>query len=26
VRGFFVRLLGGERRHYQVQSGTFRAE
>jgi hypothetical protein len=26
VRGFFVRLLGGERRHYQVQSGNFRAE
>ena len=26
VRGFFVKLLGGERRHYQTQSKTFRAE
>jgi hypothetical protein len=26
VRGLFVRLLGGERRHYQTQTGTFRAE
>lgn len=26
VRGFFVKLLGGERRHYQTQSGTFVAE
>jgi hypothetical protein len=26
VRGFFVRLLGGERRHYQTQTRTFRAE
>ena len=26
VRSFFVRLLGGERRHYQTQTKTFRAE
>ena len=26
VRSFFVKLLGGERRHYQTQSKTFRAE
>ena len=26
VRSFFVRLLGGERRHYQTQTRTFRAE
>lgn len=26
VRTFFVRLLGGERRHYQTQTRTFRAE
>lgn len=26
VRGFFVKLLGGERRHYQTQSKTFTAE
>jgi hypothetical protein len=26
VRGFFVRLLGGERRHYQTQTRTFTAE
>ena len=26
VRGFFVRLLGGERRHYQTQTRPFRAE
>jgi hypothetical protein len=26
VRGFFVRLLGGERRHYETQSRTFVAE
>jgi hypothetical protein len=26
VRGFFVRLLGGERRHYQTQTKTFTAE
>ena len=26
VRGFFVKLLGGERRHYQTQTRPFRAE
>jgi len=26
VRSFFVRLLGGERRHYQTQTRSFRAE
>lgn len=26
VRGFFVRLLGGERRHYQTRTRTFTAE
>ncbi len=26
VRGFFVKLLGGERRHYQAQTGVFRGE
>jgi hypothetical protein len=26
VRTFFVRLLGGERRHYQTQTRTFKAE
>ncbi len=26
VRGFFVKLLGGERRHYQTQTKTFIAE
>lgn len=26
VRTFFVRLLGGERRHYQTRTNTFRAE
>ena len=26
VRGFFVRLLGGERRHYQTRTATFTAE
>ena len=26
IRGFFVKLLGGERRHYQAQSRSFTAE